>query len=101
MANAFNQDPMVLDTVWTAGSMPAAFLALTSPQQFSRIVWEGGTAADVIIITDINGNVIFTDTCPVTGQDVVLWDNNGKKKIMKQNGWILTQMPHGKLLLFK
>lgn len=103
MANVFAQNPIIVDTAWTAGTIPAALTsqAGNGPQLFSKIVWTGGTAADVLTITDINGNVIFSEVCPVTGQDVVLWDNNGKKFPLKQSQWVVTAIPHGKLLLYK
>lgn len=106
MANAFNQNPMILDTVWSSGTIPAALTALSSgnPQAFTKIVWQGGTLADTIVITDASAGTftLFSDTCPATGQDVVLWQNsNGKKYTFKQGLWVLKTMAHGQLLLYK
>jgi hypothetical protein len=103
MANVFTGNPFVVDTAWTAGTIPAGLTAQSGngPQTFRKIVWSGGTAADVLTITDINGNVLFSEVCPVTGQDVVLWDNNATKYTLKQSQWVVTSIPHGKLLLYK
>lgn len=103
MANVFSGTPIVVDTAWTTGTIPPALTAQAGngPQAFSKIVWTGGTAADVLTITDINGNVLFNEVCPVTGQDMVLWDNNGKKYTLKQSQWVVSAIPHGKLLLYK
>lgn len=104
MANVFNQNPMQIDTVWTTGTIPAALTAEANngPQSFNRIVWEGGTLGDTIVITDAGGNALFNDACPVTNQAVILWQNsNGKKYTFKQSKWVVSTMAHGKLLLYK
>jgi|ERR1700704_762968 len=105
MANVFNANPMVLDTTWTAGTIPAALTALSAnPQAFMRIVWTGATAGDTLVITDASAaaNVLFSEACPVTNQPVTLWQNSeGKKYTFKQSLWVLLTKPTGKLLLYK
>lgn len=104
MANIFNANPMILDTVWTSGTMPAAFLALTNPQRFRLIKWIGNSAAaDECKITDLGGNVLFDEVIVAgnVGLDIVLWDTPGDPYVFKQNGWILTTLTHGKLWLWK
>lgn len=102
MSNVFTQNPIIVDTAWTTGTIPAALtnIAGGGPQQFTKIVWTGGTAADVLTITDAAGNVLFSEVCPVTGQDVVLWDSK-KKYIFKQSLWVVSSIPHGKILFYK
>jgi hypothetical protein len=105
MANAFNQNPMILDTTWTAGTIPAALTAITSPQAFSLIKLVNPAAAgDEVKITDINGNVLFDEFASVIHQDVVLWDasNGGKKYVLKQGLWVLLTLTAGdKLYLWR
>lgn len=104
MANIFSQNPFVVDTTWTTGTIPAGLTAVAGggPQAFTKIVWTGGTAADVCTITDAFGNLLFNEVCPVTGQDMVLWDSaGGKKYTFKQSLWVVSSIPHGKLLFYK
>lgn len=104
MANIFTQNPMIVDTAWTTGTIPAALTAELNngPQAFKKIVWEGGTALDVVTITDAGGNILFNQECPVTGQDVLLWESgNGAKYTFKQSKWVVSAIPHGKVLFYK
>jgi hypothetical protein len=102
MANLFLQNPFVLDTVWTANTIPTDLTTAASAgaQAFSRIVWSGGTAGDTIVFTDLNGNVILEATCPSTGT-IVLWQNSGVPILFKQSKWVLLTMAHGKVTLQK
>jgi hypothetical protein len=109
MANLFGTNgvavnPFVLDTPWTAGTIPAALTALAgaAPQRFRRIVWTAPAATtDTLVITDINGNILFNEKCSVANQDVVLWDNNTNPYTFKQSLWVLTTLGSGKLMLWK
>lgn len=104
MANVFSGTPFQVDTAWTTGTIPAALTAdlNNSPHAFKRIIWEGGTAADVATITDAGGNLLFTAICPVTGQDVIFWDSGGGAKYtFKQSKWVVSAIPHGKILFHK
>lgn len=109
MANLFGTNgialnPFVLDTPWTAGTIPPALTALAgaAPQRFRRIVWTAPvTAGDALVITDINGSILFNEKCSLANQDVVLWDNNANPYTFKQSQWVLTTIASGKLLLYK
>jgi hypothetical protein len=104
MANLFTQNPVILDTVWTTGTIPAALIAMFN-QQFSLIKWVNPTAAgDECKITDINSLVLFDEFAEVAHKDVVLWDASvgGKKYQFKNGGWVLaTLTAGGKLYLWK
>lgn len=106
MANSYTGNPIILDTVWTSGTIPAALAALTSAQLFSLIKWVNPTAAgDECKITDLGGNVLFDEFADVAHKDVVLWDaaTAGRKYQLKEGGkWILaTLTAGGKLYLYK
>jgi hypothetical protein len=105
MANLFTQNPIILDTVWTAGTIPAALAALASgnPQRSRMIKWVNPVtpATDEITITDINGKVLFDEFCSVAHQDVVLWDNPANPYVLKQSQWVLTVLGSGKLYLWR
>ena len=105
MSNAFTQNPMILDTVWTAGTIPAALSGLTSWQDFSLIKWVNPAAAgDECKLTDINSNVLFDEFASVAHQDVVLWDaaQMGHKYSFKKGQWVLaTLTAGGKLYLYR
>jgi hypothetical protein len=108
MANAFGTgavavNPIVVDTAWAVGAIPAALTAIApgGPQWFRRIVWTGATAAGTLVVADINSNVLFTEICPVTGQDIVLWQNDASPYKMKQSNWAVTTISSGKLLFYK
>lgn len=106
MSNLFTQNPMILDTVWTAGTIPAALTGLTSWQDFSVIKWIGNTtAADECKITDINGNVLFDEVIVAAnvGLDIVLWDTAvmGHKYSLKKGLWVLVTLTHGKVYLYR
>lgn len=107
MSNLFKQTPMILDTVWTSGSMPAALTDPTAgPHLFSLIKLVNPAAAgDEVKITDFGGNVLFDEFASVAHLDVVLWDaasQGGKKYQFKQGLWILATLTAGdKLYLWK
>src|SRR5690349_13514317 len=104
MANLFTQNPMILDTVWTSGTIPAALTALTSWQDFSLIKLVNPSAAgQEVQITDINSKVLFDEFSVAANQDVVLWDAaamGGKKYSLKKGLWVLTVLGGGKLYLW-
>jgi hypothetical protein len=104
MANSFGGSPVILDTVWTAGTIPAALTAMFN-QAFRLIKWVNpSTAGDECKITDINGNVLFDEFAVAAHQDVVLWDASvsGKVYQFKNGGWVLaTLTAGGKLYLWK
>ena len=106
MSNLFNQNPFVLDTVWTTTTIPDDLTDLSengggSPDEFRRIVWMGGTAGDNIVFTDANDLAILKGYCPVTNQEVVLWENGRNRFVMKQGLWVLKTMAHGVVTLQK
>lgn len=108
MANLFTQNPIILDTVWTSGTIPAALTALSSgnPQAFSLIKWVNpATAGDECKITDASAGtfVLFDEFCAVAHQDVILWDaaQMGKKYVLKQGLWVLATLTSGKVYLYK
>lgn len=91
MANLFNGSPVILDTAWTAGTIPAALTAMFI-QEFSLIKLVNPAAAgDEVKITDINGNILFDEFASVAHQDVVLWDaaTAGRKYVFKHGLWVL------------
>jgi hypothetical protein len=98
MANLFNQNPMILDTVWTSGTIPAALTALTSWQDFSLIKLVNPAAAgDECKITDASAGtfVLFDEFAVAAHQDVVLWDaaaQGGKKYSFKKGLWVLATL---------
>jgi hypothetical protein len=107
MANLFTQNPVILDTVWTAGTIPAALTAMFN-QQFGLIKWVNPTAAgDECKITDASSAgpfVLFDEFAVAAHQDVVLWDASvsGKVYQFKNGGWVLaTLTAGGKLYLWK
>jgi len=102
---------MVLDTVWTASTIPAG---IQTPAQggtrsnpileSSRVVWTGfEPAGATVLITDINGNPILqSDYDPgdvTTGREIVLWNSPVTLKF-KQGGWILQTLTSGKILIY-
>lgn len=108
MSNLFNQNPMILDTVWTAGAIPAGLSGLTSWQDFSLIKWVNPTAAgDECKIIDASAGafVLFDEFAVVAHQDVILWDaaaQGGKKYSFKKGLWVLaTLTAGGKLYLYR
>jgi hypothetical protein len=104
MANSFGGNPVILDTVWTSGTIPAALTSMFN-QAFSLIKLVNPAAAgDEVKITDINGNVLFDEFAAVAHQDVVLWDaaTAGKKYEFKRGLWVLvTLTATDKLYLWK
>ncbi len=104
MANAFNANPMVLDTVWTAGTIPAALTAITSPQRFKLIKWVNPTTIGhelKLIDASAGANVLFDEFASVAQQPVVLWDNPGNPYVFKQGLWVLLTLASGKLYLYR
>ncbi|MGA9884893.1 MAG: hypothetical protein WBQ34_14345 [Candidatus Acidiferrales bacterium] len=74
-----------------------------STDLFRKIIWvQPGTAGDVLEITDINGNVLFSEKASVADQDVELWGaKNGGPYPFKQGKWILSTLGSGKVLLYR
>lgn len=104
MANNFSQNPFILDTVWTASTIPSALQSTTrSPDQFRKIVWIApATTGDTLVITDINGNVILTATASAADLAVELWSEaSGRMFTLKQGEWVLSQLSSGKLYMYK
>ncbi len=105
MANSFTQNPIILDTTWNSGSMPAGVTDGTkSPAQFRKIVWVGATTAGhTVVFTDLAGNVILTETASNTpNADIVLWSEaSGRPFTMKTAQWILSTLASGKVYLYK
>jgi hypothetical protein len=110
MANYYG-NPLVLDTVWTATTVPAqlkppATAASTSPPARNepinarRIEWFGpASTSDSAVITDINGNVILEGTCETALVSQVLW--SGPTTLpLKMGGWVLSTLGSGKLLIY-
>lgn len=104
-SNGFAVNPIVIDTVWTAGTIPADLTTISSggPQRFRRIVWTNPItpATDTLVIQDISGNTLFSEVCAVAHQDIVLWDNSRSPYAMKQGQWVVSTIGSGKLLLYK
>lgn len=106
MANTFTQNPFILDTVWTSGTIPAGLTAATAPHVFSLIKWVNpATAGDECKITDASAGtfVLFDEFCDVAHKDVVLWDSSlaGRKYVFKQGLWVLATLTSGKVYLYK
>jgi hypothetical protein len=110
MANYYGR-PLLLDTVWTAGTIPAALKPPTSASDVTnlrnnsidakRIVWVGEAAAgDLCTITDINGNVILTAKASASIGDQVIYDRDRFPLKLKQGGWVLSTLGSGKLEIF-
>lgn len=110
MANSYG-NPLVLDTVWAAGSTPAALKPPTgssdttntrnSPIQATRIEWFNPLATtDTAIITDINGNVIITAKCETANVSQILWQDSRHPLKLKMNGWALTTLGSGKIIIY-
>jgi hypothetical protein len=112
MANVFTSNPMVLDTVWTATTIPAALLSPTAaastspparnaPLNVKRIEWYGpASTSDSAVITDINGNVILEGTCETALVSQVLWSSGNPTLPLKMGGWVLKTLGSGKLLIY-
>jgi len=101
VANQFTSNPISLDTVWTAGAIPAGLTALTSPQQFRYVKWINPvTVGDTVVITDLNGNVLLTATCAVAKQDIDLW-HSSRPIAFKDNKWVLLTLASGKVYLYR
>lgn len=106
MANLFTQNPIILDTTWTSGTIPAALTALTSWQDFSVIKWVNPAAAgDECKITDASAGtfILFDEFCSVAHQDVLLWDAGqmGRKYSFKKGLWVLATLTSGKVELWR
>jgi hypothetical protein len=111
MANVFTSNPMVLDSTWTASTIPAQLLPPTGPATTSpparnepinarRIEWYGPAAtSDSAVITDINGNVILEGTCETALVSQVLW-SGPTTLALKMGGWVLSTLGSGKLLIY-
>jgi len=113
MANFYGR-PMVLDTVWTAGTIPAALKPPTGPADTTNtrnnavaatlIIWHGSTAAGSVSIQDINGNVLAQQTIPTSslqiGQDVIVYSNSRNPLKLKQGGWVLATLGSGTLVIY-
>jgi hypothetical protein len=105
MANIFNQNPIVLDTVWAAGSPPAGLQALKSPSEFKQIIWNAAAVGDTITFADQNGLTLLSWTANVAGANV-LWNDAKQPKRWPQpdstgRGWALTQKSSGSVQLYK
>jgi hypothetical protein len=95
VSNVFSQNPIIIDTVWTTGTIPAALTALTSPEAFSLIKFVNPAAAgNECKITDGAGNVLFDEFASAIGLDVTLWDASvgGKKYVFKQGLWVVATL---------
>lgn len=104
MANLFNQNPMILDTTWTANTIPAGLTAIKNgpPQSFTRIVWVGpANAGDKVTITDINGNVLLAGVASAPNALVELWDKEEQRYTLKQSQWVLSVRDSGQIYLYK
>lgn len=109
MANQFGTgavavNPIVVDTVWVAGTNPAALTAIApgGPQKFRRIIWTAPTTiGHICTITDNNGAVLFSDVCSVANQDVPLWTDAAFPYTMKQSNWAVTVLGSGKVYFYK
>lgn len=105
MSNLFTQDPLILDTIWTANSIPAALTNGSVPNQtFRRAVWENSifnSPTAECVIQDINGNVILS---AYAGDfQTVLWDAGVTRKslLLKTGHWVLARLDTGKLYLYR
>lgn len=106
MANLFNQNPIILDTTWTSGTIPAALTALTSWQDFSVIKWVNpGTVGDECKITDASAGtfILFDEFCDLIHQTKILWDAAvmGHKYSFKKGLWVLATLTSGKVELYR
>jgi hypothetical protein len=104
MANLFNQNPFILDTVWTSGTIPAALQSTTrSADQFRQIVWDAPAAAgDQVVITDLNGEVVLEATATAADVPVLLWSEaSGRMFTLKFGKWVLATLSSGKLYMLK
>jgi hypothetical protein len=111
MANVFTSNPIICDTVWTASTIPAALLPPTSaastspparnePINARRIEWYGpASTSDTVVVTDINGNIIFEGTCETANVSQVLWSST-ETLPLKMGGWVLKTLGSGKLLIY-
>jgi hypothetical protein len=110
MANYYGR-PLVLDTVWTAGTIPAALKPPTGPSDTTntrnntidakRIVWVGQAAAtDTVVITDINSNVILTAKASASVGDQTLYDRDRFPLKLKMGGWVLSTLGSGKVVIY-
>jgi hypothetical protein len=110
MANTYG-NPLILDTVWTATTIPAQLLpplgaastsppARNAPINARRIEWYGpASTSDSAVITDINGNVILEGTCETALVSQVLWSST-ETLPLKMGGWVLKTLGSGKLLIY-
>ena len=107
----FYGNPMVLDTVWTAGTIPAALKPPTGPgdttnlrnsaTEVKRMEWfSPSNVGDQMIITDINGNVIMQAKCEAIGVSQVLWSPGRPALLLKMGGWVLSTLTTGKLMVW-
>lgn len=97
MANLYTQNPIILDTVWTTSTIPAAITAMFN-HQFSLIKLVNPAAAgDEAKFTDGFGLVLFDEFASVAHQDVVLWNaaTEGKKYQFKDRLWVLATLTAG------
>jgi hypothetical protein len=104
---------MVLDTVWTAGTIPAALKPPTGPSDTTNtrnnpigatlVIWHAAVAGSVSI-QDINGNIIAEQTVPAAspqiGQDVVIYSNSRNPLKLKMGGWVLATLTGGQLVIY-
>lgn len=101
---AIATNPIIVDTVWAAGSPPAGLTAIAQggPQKFRRIVWTAPTTiGHVCTITDQNGLVIISEVCQTANASVVLWNDAANPLTLKQSNWAVTVLGSGKVYFEK
>jgi len=110
MANYYG-NPLVLDTVWTNNTIPAALKPPTGPgdttnirnsaTEAKRIEWFAPTTVGhTMQITDINGNVIITAACETANVSQVLWSPGRPALLLKMGGWVLSSLQSGKVIIY-
>lgn len=105
MANLFAQNPVILDTVWTAGSIPAALTAMFNQAfRFIKLV-NPTTIGDEVKITDASSSplILFDEFAVAAHQDIELWnyEKAGKLYQFKNGLWVLATLTSGKVYLYK
>jgi hypothetical protein len=109
MANYYG-NPMVLDTTWSASTIPAALKPPTGPTDSTnlrnepinakRIEWlSPASIGDTAVITDINGNPILSAVGEVALGSQLLYQDSRSPLKLKMGGWVLT-IGSGKLLIY-
>lgn len=100
MSNLMSGNPLLMDTAtasWAANALPG-----TQELAVRKVLWYNPTtAAHTFAIVDSTGQVLLQGICTATNAGgIIQFDFSEALELSKTNGWRLSQISSGTLMLY-